>query len=251
MKQGFFVVIPARFDSARLPGKPLLDIGGCPLLRRVYQAAVKSNATDVIIATDDERIETAAKGFADKVVRTAKAHQSGTDRIAEAVTLLGLSDDCIIVNVQGDQLDLPPALINQVANNLAGKKAAAIASLYMPIQSTAELNNPNTVKVVADHQGYALFFSRSPIPWKEPEEPGAGQAAHGQYRHIGIYAYTCEFLKIYAGLPVCELERTERLEQLRALYHGFKIHVEQAKEKTGLEINAPEDLELANKLYGN
>lgn len=239
------MIIPARFAAARLPGKPLINIGGRPLLQHVYQAAVNSDAADVIIATDDERIEAAARGFAARVVMTSPLHRSGTDRIAEVVTRLQLPGDSIIVNVQGDELDLPPALINQVAGNLAGHKDASMASLYAPVKSTAELNDPNSVKVVVDRQGYALLFSRSPIPWRAA---GAGAQATG-CRHIGIYAYTCDFLKTYTGLPAGELEQTERLEQLRALYQGFRIHMEQAVVETGLEINTPEDVELAQCRY--
>ncbi len=239
------MIIPARFTAARLPGKPLINIGGLPLLQHVYQAAVNSAAADVIIATDDERIEAVAGGFAAKVVMTSPLHRSGTDRIAEVVTRLRLPGDSIVVNVQGDELDLPPALINQVAGNLAANKDASMASLHTPVKSVAELNNPNCVKVVVDRQGYALLFSRSPIPWRAP---GAG-ARDTDCRHIGIYAYTCDFLKTYTDLPVSELEQTERLEQLRALYHGFRIHMELAAAETGLEINTPEDVKLAQSRY--
>ncbi len=235
------MVIPARFDSKRLPGKPLINIGGYPLLQHAYLAAVNSGATDVIIATDDARIEAVARGFDARVVMTSPSHRSGTDRIAEVVTRLRLPGDSIVVNVQGDELDLPPALIDQVAGNLAGHESAAMASLYAPVKSLDELNNPNSVKVVVDRQGYALFFSRSPIPWKTP----AGDAGEMGCRHIGIYAYTSDFLKTYTALPVCKLEQTERLEQLRALYHGYRIYMEQANAQTGLEINTPEDLALA------
>ena len=237
------MIIPARYAAKRLPGKPLINIGGYPLLQHVYLAAVKSDATDVIIATDDERIEAAALDFDARVVMTSPLHQSGTDRIAEVVTRLRLSGDSIIVNVQGDEFNLPPALINQVADNLIGHKAASMASLYAQVKSPDELNNPNSVKVVVDRQGYALFFSRSPIPWKAPAA-GAGEVA---CRHIGIYAYTCDFLKTYTSLPVCELEQAERLEQLRALYHGFRIHMDRAAVDKGLEINTPEDVELAQR----
>ena len=153
--------------------------------------------------------------------------------------------DGIIVNVQGDELGLPPALINQVAGNLMGQNAVSMASLYAPVKSVDELNNPNCVKVVVDRRGHALFFSRAPIPWK------ASAAGDGELgcRHIGIYAYTCDFLKTYTELPVCDLEQAERLEQLRALYHGYTIHMDKAIEETGLEINTPEDLELAQSLF--
>ena len=247
MKRDFYVIIPARFAAKRLPGKALIKIGGYPLLQHVYLAAVKSAAAEVIIATDDKRIESAALGFGARVVMTSPSHQSGTDRIAEVVTALQLPGDSIIVNVQGDELGLPPALINQVAANLMEQQHAAMASLYAPVKSVDELDNPNSVKVVADRRGYALFFSRAPIPWK------ASAAGSGELgcRHIGIYAYTCDFLKTYTNLPACELEQQERLEQLRALYHGFPIHMEQAVEATGVEINTPEDLELAQSHYSD
>ena len=246
MKRDFFVIIPARYAAKRLPGKALVKIGAYPLLQHVYLAAVKSAAVEVIIATDDERIEAAARGFGARVVMTSPSHRSGTDRIAEVVTRLQLPADSIVVNVQGDELGLPPALIDQVAANLMEQKDAAMASLYAPVKSAHELDNPNCVKVVADRRGQALLFSRAPIPWK------ASATADGNLgcRHIGIYAYTCDFLKTYTNLPVCELEQAERLEQLRALYHGFPIHMERAVEETGLEINTPEDLELAQSRYG-
>ena len=239
------MIIPARYAAKRLPGKALIKIGAYPLLQHVYLAAVKSAAAEVIIATDDERIEAAARGFGARVVMTSPSHRSGTDRIAEVVTRLQLPADSIVVNVQGDELGLPPALIDQVAANLMEQEDAAMASLYAPVRSAHELDNPNCVKVVADRRGHALLFSRAPIPWK------ASAAADGKLgcRHIGIYAYTCNFLKTYTNLPVCELEQAERLEQLRALYHGFPIHMERAVEETGLEINTPEDLALAEKRY--
>ena len=246
MKRDFYVIIPARYAAKRLPGKALVRIGAYPLLQHVYLAAVKSAAADVIIATDDERIEATAQSFDARVVMTSPSHRSGTDRIAEVVTRLQLPGDSIIVNVQGDELGLPPALINQVAANLMGQKDAAMASLYAPVRSVDELNNPNSVKVVVDRRGHALFFSRVPIPWQASAAPDRGLGC----RHIGIYAYTCDFLKTYTGLPACELEQAERLEQLRALYHGFPIHMERAVEETGLEINTPEDLELAQSRYG-
>lgn len=236
MTQDFIVVIPARFAAKRLPGKPLIEFGGRPLLQHVYQAAVNSNAAEVIIATDDERIESAAQNFGARVVMTSASHRSGTDRIAETVSLLQLPGSRIIVNVQGDELGLPPALIDQVAGNLSSHRDASMASLYAPITSAQEMNNHNCVKVVVDARGYALLFSRSAIPSNAPDKG---------CRHIGIYAYTCDFLKIYTELPVCELEQAERLEQLRALYHGHRIHMERAAAEPGLEINTPEDVETA------
>ena len=248
----FVVVIPARFGAKRLPGKPLVEVGGMPLLRHAHQAASGSDAEEVIIATDDERIEQAAKGFGATVAMTSPAHRSGTERIAEVATLAGWHEARLVVNVQGDEVGLPPALINQAAANLAANSEAAMATLCEPIRSAAELLDPNTVKVVFDHRGQALFFSRSPIPWQVPGAPLAGPRGDGNrprhYRHIGIYAYTCGFLKTYASLPPTELERMERLEQLRALHYGFRIHVQPARERAGFEINTPEDLERAGAL---
>ena len=240
MTRDFIVVIPARFAAKRLPGKPLIEFGGRPLLQHVYQAAANSQASDVIIATDDERIEAAARGFGARVVMTSSAHRTGTDRIAETVRRLQLSGSRIVVNVQGDELGLPPALIDQVAGNLSGHPDASMASLYAPVKSAQEMDNPNCVKVVVDARGYALLFSRSAIPWNAPDKG---------CRHVGIYAYTCDFLKTYTELPVCGLEQAERLEQLRALHHGYRIHVARAAAEPGLEINTPEDVEAARSLF--
>lgn len=245
MKPDFLVVIPARFAAKRLPGKPLIEFGGRPLLQHVYQAAVDSQAADVIIATDDERIEAAAQGFGARVIMTSPAHRTGTDRVAETVSRLSVPGSRIVVNVQGDELGLPPNLINQVANSLASQRDASMASLYTPVKSAQEMSNPNCVKVVVDAEGYALMFSRSAIPWNAPR---ADNGALG-YRHIGLYAYTRDFLETYTGLPPCELEQRERLEQLRALYRGYRIHMEQANAEVGSGINTPEDVEAARKEF--
>ena len=245
MKSRFLVVIPARYASKRLPGKPLLEFDGRPLLQHVYQAAANSKAAEVIIATDDARIARTAQGFDARVVMTSTSHQSGTERIAEAVAGLQLPAATLIVNVQGDELGLAPVLIDQVAGNLARHPDAAMASLYAPFRSAQELHNPNCVKVVTDARGYALTFSRAAIPWRPPDAPAPACG----YRHIGIYAYRGDFLETYTRLPAPALELSERLEQLRALYHGYRIHLEQAAAEPGLEINTPEDVARANYLF--
>ncbi len=243
----FIAVIPARYDSTRLQGKPLAEIGGAPLIQYVYEAAVQSRATKVLIATDDERIEKAAGKFTENIIITSNLHRSGTDRVAQAAALSGLQDKDMIVNVQGDAFNLPPALINQVAENLQKNKPAAMATLCERIQTREEIHNPDLVKVIFDAQGHALLFSRSPIPWQETINDHTVPAP--AHKHIGLYAYRYGFLKTYTHLPRCALEETERLEQLRALYHGYKIHVAPALEKTGIEINTADDLERARALF--
>lgn len=242
MSQDFFVIIPARYGAARLPGKPLLEIGGRPLLWHAHRAARQSAAAQVIIATDDERIARAARRFADPVVMTSAAHRSGTERIAEAAARLDLPAAAVIVNVQGDAFGLPPQLVNQAAQVLREREDASMVGLYAPIRSAAELHDPNVVKAVADAAGRALLFSRAPIPWHGPAA-SAAVAPIAARRHLGLYAYARSFLDTYAGLPACDSERVERLEQLRALHHGFRIYLAPAAAADpGLEINTPEDL---------
>ncbi len=235
----FVVVIPARFASTRLPGKPLLDIAGKPMLQHVYERALLSDARAVYIATDDERIHQAAQRFTNNVCMTLSTHQSGTDRIQEVATQLGLAQDEIVVNVQGDEPLIPPSAINLVAHNLQKNSAAGIASLYEDIHSIEEYRNPNAVKVVTDLQGYALYFSRSPIPWRAAD---ATTQPFGQ-RHIGIYAYRVATLDSYVTWPQFALETSERLEQLRAMSHGIRIHMGRASEKMPAGVDTPADLE--------
>lgn len=232
----FTVVIPARYASTRLPGKPLLDICGKPMIQHVYERACESGAAAVYIATDDERVAEAARGFGAEVVMTRADHQSGTDRIQEVATVLGMDSKDIVVNVQGDEPLIPPATINQVAANLANNPQAGISSLFHTIQDVTEWQNPNAVKVVTDAAGFALYFSRAPIPWQ------ATDAVHGK-RHIGIYGYRVETLNRFVRWPRALLEVSERLEQLRAMHHGVPIIMDEAVQRVPAGVDTPEDLE--------
>ena len=245
----FTAVIPARYASTRLPGKPLLDIAGKPMIQHVYDKACSSRAEKVIVATDDERIVSAVNDFGGEVLLTSPDHESGTDRLQEVASHLGLSEDAIIVGVQGDEPLIPPEIINQVANNLAQYSRASIATLKEEISNYDEVMNPNTVKVVCDKDDMALYFSRAPIPYSRDEFPSkqlSTQVKH--YRHIGLYAYRVKFLHDYASWNQCELEIVEKLEQLRAMWHGAKIHVALAKEKPNTGVDTEEDLDKVRQL---
>jgi 3-deoxy-manno-octulosonate cytidylyltransferase (CMP-KDO synthetase) len=243
----FKVYIPARYASTRLPGKLLLQIGDKPLLRHVYEAAVRSGAQDVVIATDDSRVQEAAAGFGATVIMTSTGHASGTERLAEAVTISGEHEDMIIVNVQGDEYGLPPGLIDQVATMLHRDREVSMATLCEKITDSETFHNPNVVKVVFDRNYRALYFSRAAIPGQHPGTEEGEPFSYQPYRHIGIYAYRVGFLRRYARMTVCGLEKSERLEQLRVLYNGFGIHIEEACLDTGLEVNTQADLERARK----
>lgn len=247
----FTVVIPARYGSTRLPGKPLADINGKPMIQHVYERAQASGAAEVIVATDDTRILTAVEQFGGRAMLTRAEHQSGTERLAEVLEYLALADNEVVVNVQGDEPFIPPEIILQVAENLASQRQAPMATLAVPITSLAEMFNPNAVKVVADANGYALYFSRAPIPYQRGafEEPGADfQLAPGSFmRHIGIYAYRAEFVHRYAEWTASPLEQLESLEQLRVLWHGERIHVAQAIIPPPAGIDTPEDLARARQ----
>jgi 3-deoxy-manno-octulosonate cytidylyltransferase (CMP-KDO synthetase) len=243
--EAFIAVIPARYDSSRLPGKPLADIGGRPMIEWVYELSCKSGADSVIIATDDERIATAGRAAGATVELTAAHHESGTDRIAEVAARLGWPDDQIVVNVQGDEPLLPPALISQVAALLSGDSEAAVATLVTPIRSEEEWRDPNLARVVVDKNNRALYFSRAPIP--SPRDGGTPKAL----RHIGIYAYRVGALQQLAVTPPCELECVERLEQLRALWLGMKIAVAEAVESPPRGVDTAEDLDaVRSKISG-
>lgn len=241
----FFVVIPARYGSSRLPGKPLLDIAGKTMIQRVYEQAQKSAAKQVLVATDDERIVDVVKQFGGSVCLTRKDHESGTDRLQEVAQKQGWNDDAIVVNVQGDEPLIPPAVINQVANNLANQSIAGIATLCEKITTTETLLDPNAVKVVADAQQFALYFSRAPIPYPRDFLNGENKITLPKevevYRHIGLYAYRCTFLHQFVTWPAALLERIECLEQLRAMANGVKIHIEEACEPVPGGVDTEKD----------
>jgi len=242
----FRVVIPARHDSTRLPGKVLLPLDGKPLLQWVHEAARSCRAEEVLIATDDARIESAARDFGAQVVLTARHHASATDRIAEVAWRRGWSDADIVVNLQGDEPLMPPGLIEQCAELLESEPAAGVATLASPIGSLAEFLDPNVVKVIVDGTGRALYFSRAPIPWDRDAAPaglGSQRSFAGARRHLGLYAYRVGALRRIAALAPSALERTERLEQLRALESGIAILVGDATERPGPDVNTAEDLE--------
>ena len=240
----FRVVIPARHDSARLPGKVLLPILGRPMLLWVCECAGRAGAREVVVATDDERIAAVAAGAGVPVVMTAAAHSSGTDRIAEAAAKLGWAGEDIVVNLQADEPLMPPALIGQAARLLRAHPEAAIGTLAAAIGSVAELLDPNVVKVVTDERGRALYFSRAPIPWDRDGAGPAGQTrTTGARRHIGLYAYRVQALQRLSSLPPAPLESCEKLEQLRALANGMCVQVAEAAQRPGPDVNTPEDLE--------
>ncbi|MCD8548499.1 MAG: 3-deoxy-manno-octulosonate cytidylyltransferase [Aeromonadaceae bacterium] len=238
----FVVVIPARYDSTRLPGKPLADIHGKPMIQWVAEQALQAGASQVIVATDDERVAQAVQLPGVEVCLTGRQHNSGTERLAEVCQRYGFAEDTIVVNVQGDEPLIPPQIISQVADNLAHSQAP-MATLAVPIESEAEIFNPNAVKVVMDAQGYALYFSRAPIPWDRDgfaQQPRQWRQVYA--RHLGIYAYRAGFIARYLAWEVSPLEQIESLEQLRVLWHGERIHVALAEAVPPAGVDTPEDL---------
>lgn len=236
----FSVVIPARYAATRLPGKPLLDIAGKPMLQHTWERACASEADEVVIATDDERIRDAAEGFGASVCMTADTHRSGTDRIQEVCRLRGWAEDRIVVNVQADEPLIPPQVINQVAVNLDVHETG-IATLCEAITSAAEVEDPNAVKVVVSRSGRALYFSRSTIPH------GASASAGNCYRHVGIYAYRVGVLNRFVTWPASALELAEKLEQLRALDNDVIIHVDVARSSIPAGVDTEKDLQAVRK----
>lgn len=245
----FTVVIPARYESSRLPGKPLADIAGKPMIQHVYARAQASGAAEVVVATDDQRIIDAVQAFGGTAMLTSPEHRSGTERLAEVVDLLALADDEVVVNVQGDEPQIPPQIIRQVAENLASQRNAPMATLAVPMSDVAEVFNPNAVKVVLDGNGYALYFSRAPIPYDREQFMTAHSPAdvaalsEGYLRHIGIYAYRAGFIHRYIEWEASPIEHLESLEQLRVLWYGERIHVAQAIAEPPPGIDIPADLE--------
>lgn len=236
------VIIPARYASTRLPGKPLLDIAGKPMIQYVVDCARGSGAQRVIVATDDARIRTAVEAFGAEVCMTDVKHTSGTDRIAEVIQRLHLPPDEIIVNLQGDEPLMPPALIKKVVATLVANPSATMASACYPIADRRDLVNPNVVKVVLDANGYAMYFSRSPIPRPRDTIAHGGIFVAQAYHHIGLYAYRANFVNRYAAWPPCPLEEIEALEQLRVLWHGEKIIMFETTSAPIAGVDTPEDL---------
>ncbi len=247
----FRVVIPARYASSRLPGKALLSIAGKPMVQWVYDRAMRSLAKEVLIATDDLLIVSAAHSFGAETVMTASTHASGTDRIAEVAQIRGWPEEDIVVNVQADEPLIPPALIDQVAAVLESTRSADVATLATPIQTLQEFMDPNAVKVVANAEGRALYFSRAPIPWQR-DAASAGISSQrsfaGSRRHVGIYAYRVGALIRLARLPPSALEVCEKLEQLRALENGLEIRVADTLERPGPDVNTAADFERVGAL---
>lgn len=247
----FTVVIPARYASTRFPGKPLADIGGKPMVVRVAERAVKSGAARVIVATDDARIADAVNGSGHDAMMTRSDHATGTDRLAEVAARLRLPSAAIVVNVQGDEPMISPALIRRVAENLAAHREAAIATAACRIGDARDMANPNVVKVVLDNAGYALYFSRAPIPYARDQFARGIRALPHRLpalRHLGIYAYRCGFLRAYSRLEPVAAEQFEALEQLRALGHGYRISVALTASAPHPGVDTPADLERIRRL---
>lgn len=247
----FIAIIPARYASTRLPGKPLADIAGKPMVVHVMERALESGASRVIVATDNIDVQKAVEAAGGEVCLTSPHHNSGTERLAEVIERYQFGDDEIIVNVQGDEPLVPPVIIRQVAHNLIGADAG-MATLAVPITSVEEAFNPNAVKVVINSEGYALYFSRATIPW-DRERFSVSQKEIGDFylRHIGIYAYRAGFIRRYISWEPSPLEQIEMLEQLRVLWYGEKIHVEAAIEVPSVGVDTPEDLARVREVLGH
>lgn len=248
----FRVVIPVRYEAERLPGKALMDLAGKPMIQRVYEQCIQSGADSVVIATDNSDIKAVCEKFGATVVMTSTGHQTGTERLAEAATLLGYDDDQVVVNVHGNQPLIPPVIIHQVANNLLKHETIKVATLCEKISRTSTLLNPDNVKVVMNKRGIALYFSRAPIAWERDNFPLAeGEEFKGEhFRHIGLYAYRVGFLQEYLSWDPCPLEQMESLEQLRVLWQGGRIHVDLAKENIPLGVDSEQDLERVRSVLG-
>lgn len=242
----FHIIIPARFESTRLPGKPLLDIAGKPMIQHVYERAMETGAASVTVATDNLQVEEVVRGFGGNACLTSDRHVSGTDRLAEAAQIIGLSDNDLVVNLQGDEPLMSASLITQVAETLKNDKQAVVATASVQIDDLAQISDPNVVKVVVDSAGHALYFSRSTIPCLRDLD---SNHEHKVFRHIGLYAYRSGYLAEFTQLEPCTLEQVEALEQLRVLWHGGKIAVMETTEDPGHGVDTPEDLQRARGLF--
>jgi len=251
MKQLFKVVIPARFDSGRLPGKVLEDIAGKPMIEHVVEAARNSTAEDVVVATDNDKVAAVVQGFGCRAIMTSPSHASGSDRIAEACKILEWDDATIVVNVQGDEPAIPSALIDQVATLLADHDQAVMATLSTPLLHPTEMLDPSMVKVVTDLNQSALYFSRAPIPWKRSENTAELDTSGFSLasRHLGIYAYQSGYIQQFSARPPCALEKIERLEQLRALWHGERIVCATAQVAPPPGVDTAHDLERMRSYF--
>lgn len=250
----FRVVIPARFASTRLPGKPLLDIAGKPMVVRVAEQAQASGALSIVVATDHADIARVVREHGYFAVMTRADHASGTDRLAEVAQIEGWGDDDIVVNVQGDEPLIAPELVREVAYNLAGHAGASIATACHVIADKSEMFNPNVVKVVTDRHGYALYFSRAPIPWARDAFAAGGDALPEDfpvYRHIGLYAYRAAFLQAYTKMEPAAIEQFEALEQLRALWHGHRISVAVTNAAPAAGVDTEEDLRRVREIFAS
>ena len=248
----YTVIIPARMASSRLPDKPLADIAGLPMVVRVAQRAAQSGARRVVVAADDPRVLAACQQHGIEALLTRQDHVSGSDRLAEACELLGLADDALVVNVQGDEPLLPPVLIDDVARVLAERPEADMGTAAHAIHDLAEFTNPNVVKVVMDARQLALYFSRAPIPWwRDGQQDGSFKAlpSPAPLRHIGIYSYRAGFLRRFPTLPPAPIESLESLEQLRALWHGHRIAVHVTEAAPGPGVDTPADLARVREIF--
>jgi 3-deoxy-manno-octulosonate cytidylyltransferase (CMP-KDO synthetase) len=243
----FTVIVPARYASSRFPGKPLADIAGKPMVVRVCEQAAKSGAAAVHVATDDERIAQAVRQHGHSALMTRTGHVSGTDRVAEAARLLKLGVQEIVVNLQGDEPLMPSRLLSQIAADLEKKKDASMSTACHPIHDAASLSNPNVVKVVLDAEGYALYFSRAQIPHPRAH---SSEAQGKWFRHVGVYAYRVGFLLNCSTLEQSPLEKTEALEQLRVLWHGYRIAVTVSETEIPPGVDTPQDLEAVRRMLG-
>ncbi len=248
------IVIPARYQASRFPGKLVKEIGGIPVVLHTYQRALEANFDSVVVATDDQRIAEIMTAAGAEVFLSQVEHQSGTERIAEVVQTLDYDEQDIIVNLQADEPFINPKLLEQAAQTLNADKVASVSTIYIPLDKTEDVFNPNIVKVILDKDNYALYFSRAPIPWlrgvfdQQQQQDFTLQLFH---RHIGIYAYRAGFVKEYRNLSVSPLEKYESLEQLRVLWNGYKIILHEALALPGQEVNTKEDLQKAQAIYAN